>query len=281
MNVSTVSTIGKPARRSLAGRLVPTRKWLLGGVLRALPGAAFCLILVIAWQVMAHRLHSPLIPDVFQIWTELQIIVGDGEAFKQISITLERIAGGFVAGFAVAIVLGILAARHRIVEAFFEPAMILGLTVPGLVWALLCVIWFGVGPATSVVAIALGIAPALTVNVVQGIRSIDAELVEMAHVYRFSSVARWRYLWMPAISPYLVGCTRLGFSLAWKVIVLVEIFGLSDGVGYQLNAAFSATNVAGVLAWTVVFGLAMAVIEYGVLQHLERWLVRWRRQSRV
>jgi NitT/TauT family transport system permease protein len=79
----------------------------------------------------------------------------------------------------------------------------------------------------------------------------------------------------------LLSGARLGFSHAWKVIVLVEIFGLSDGVGYQLNADFSAQDVAGMLAWTVAFGITMAVIEYGFLQNLERYLTRWRKAAKV
>jgi NitT/TauT family transport system permease protein len=121
----------------------------------------------------------------------------------------------------------------------------------------------------------------LTLSVAHGIRAIDPELVEMAHVFHFSRSVRLRYLWIPAIMPFLFSGARMGFSLAWKVIVLVEIFGLSSGVGYQLNAEFSAQNVAGVLAWTIAFGIAMAVIEYGFLQTIERRLTRWRRAVSV
>jgi NitT/TauT family transport system permease protein len=131
------------------------------------------------------------------------------------------------------------------------------------------------------VAIGLGVAPALTVSVVQGVRAIDPDIIEMAHVFRIPRSVQLRRLWLPAMMPFLLSGARLGFSLAWKVIVLVEIFGLSSGVGYQLNSEFSSQNVAGVLAWTIAFGVVMAVIEYGVLQTAERRLTRWRRVARV
>jgi NitT/TauT family transport system permease protein len=70
--------------------------------------------------------------------------------------------------------------------------LLLGLTVPGLIWALLCVIWFGIGLRTSTTAIALGTAPALIVSIMHGIRSIDTDVIEMAHVFRFSPLARLR-----------------------------------------------------------------------------------------
>jgi NitT/TauT family transport system permease protein len=246
-----------------------------------LPPVAFCLLLVIGWEAMARAMHSPLLPGVAAIAGELRRILMTGAALTQIAVTLGRIVGGFALAFVVAVAIGIGSARSALIRRFFEPALVLGLTVPGLVWALLCVIWFGISPTTSVVAIMLGVAPALTLNVTHGIRAINPELIEMAHVFRFSRIVRLRYLWMPAIMPFLFSGARMGFSLAWKVIVLVEVFGLSDGVGYQLNAEFSAQNVAGVLAWTIAFGIAMAVIEYGLLQTVERRLTRWRRAVSV
>lgn len=246
-----------------------------------LPPLAFCLVVIAGWEAMARLLASPLVPDVAEIYGELIRIVPTGAALHEIGVTLGRIVSGSALAFVVALGLGLAIARNKLLAAFFEPGIILGLTVPGLVWALLCVIWFGVSWKTPVVAIGLGVAPALTVSVVQGVRAIDPDLIEMAHVFRIPRAAQLRRLWLPAMVPFLLSGARLGFSLAWKVIVLVEIFGMSSGVGYQLNSEFSSQNVAGVVAWTIAFGVVMAVIEYGILQTAERRLTRWRRVARV
>jgi hypothetical protein len=71
---------------------------------------------------------------------------------------------------------------------------------------------------------------------------------------------------------------RLAFSLAWKVVVLVEVFGLSTGVGYALNSAFISQDVAAVLAWTLAFTVVVAAIEYGVFQTIERRVTRWKKE---
>lgn len=262
---------GKPRRRR---RDWPAR-------LRAiLPGIVFCLLVALLWEVLARAKQSPLVPDLLEVWKEVARLLAGGMALEQVAITLWRIALGGVAGFVVAVLVGLAAARSRLFNAFIQPAVVLGLTVPGLVWALLCVIWFGVGLATPVVSIILGIAPPLLVTISQGLRAVDAELTEMAQVFRFPRWARIRYVLLPSIVPFLLGGIRLAFSLAWKVIVLVELFGLSDGVGYQLNSEFSSQNVAGVLAWTLIFWVVMAAIEFGVMQGLENRLTRWRREAR-
>src|SRR6201986_3851767 len=235
-----------------------------------LPSIVFCICLLVLWEVMARFTASPLVPNVGEIVGEGQRLVVGGFAARQIGITLGRILAGFGVAFVISLIIGIAAARSAWFRRFCDPAIILGLTVPGLVWALLCVIWFGVGLTTPIVAIALGIAPVMILHVLQGMDAVDSGIVEMAHVFRVSTRDKLIHIWVPSLVPHLIAGARVGLSLGWKVIVLVELFGLSNGVGYQLNSEFSSLNVAGVLAWTIVFWAVMVVIEYGILQSLER-----------
>lgn len=275
MTVWTESSI-KPARAAS-----PKANALRAAAGRVLPGVLFCVLLAGAWHLMASSWNSPLVPSLGAIGDELVSIVASGEAATQIAVTLGRIASGTVLAFVIALAIGLASARNRFARAFFEPALLLGLTIPGLVWALLCVIWFGLSYKTSVVAIGLGVAPALAINIVQGLEAVDPQLIEAAHVYRLKPAQRLRYLWLPAILPFLLAGARLAFSLAWKVVVLVEVFGLSTGVGYVLNSNFISQNVAGVLAWTIAFSIVVAVIEYGLFQWADRRLTRWKRRASV
>jgi len=263
-----------PAPASTAPR---PRRRLRGG----LPALAFLVLLCAAWQVMSALLDSVLVPGVPRIAAELVEIVVDGSFAEQLGITVLRVGLGFALAFVVAVAVGIVMGRSELARRFFEPAVLLGLTIPGLVWALLCVIWFGIELINPVAAVALSSAPALMLTIYQGTRSVDPDLLEMAHVYHFSRATRLRRLWLPALAPSLFAGARLGLSLGWKVIVLVEVFGMSSGVGYQLNNAFAAQNVAAVLAWTLLFAIVMAVLEYGVLQGLERRAGRWRKAVSV
>jgi NitT/TauT family transport system permease protein len=247
----------------------------------AWPAAVFVALLALAWQAMATWHPNPLIPRLQDVWTEFERIFGKGLFWANMLATLGRVLLGFSGGFVLAVALGISTARNPRWQAFFEPGIQLGLTVPGLVWALLCIIWFGVSTFGAAAAIAFSIAPALMLNVQQGVRAVSADLLEVARVLRLSRWARLRTLWLPALIPFLLSSVCLGLSLAWKVIVLVEVFGMSSGIGYQLNAEFSAQNVAGVIAWTLGFCAVMALIEYGLLRRLERHVTRWRRQSKA
>jgi NitT/TauT family transport system permease protein len=246
-------------------------------LLRAWPPVIFFLLLSATWEAMALWLHSPLVPGCGAILRELVEIVRSGFAFSEIGVTFLRMSLGFLLALLFALPVGILTAVSRTAERFFEPGVILGLTVPGLVWALLCVIWFGVSLASPVVAVALGVLPALVISVHQGVRSLEQERVEMVRVFRLPPSLVLRKVWLPLLYSFIVSGCRIGLSIAWKVIVLVEIFGMSDGVGYQLNSKFSTQDVEGVIAWTLAFWIAMLVIEHGIFRPLEVHANRWKR----
>ncbi|CAM4259909.1 Nitrate ABC transporter permease [Bordetella tumbae] len=262
-------------------RAVPVGQRLRGAWHRLAPQILFFIVLIASWEVMARAAHSPLVPNSAAIAHELIKICLSGFAPVEIGNTFLRMSLGFLLALAIALPIGILTAVSRFAERFFEPGIILGLTVPGLVWALLCVIWFGVSLASPVVAVALGVLPALIISVQQGVRSLAHELVEMVQVFRLPTSIVLRRIWLPVLYSFIVSGCRVGFSIAWKVIVLVEIFGMSDGVGYQLNAQFSTQNVEGVIAWTLSFWVAMLLVEHGIFQPLERHANRWKKGTAV
>lgn len=243
------------------------------------PQATFFVLLVVCWELMARWLNSPLVPGTGPIFRELQKITVDGFAFSEIWTTFVRMSLGFLLALVVALPIGIGSAISRNTARFFEPGIILGLTVPGLVWALLCVIWFGVSMWSPVISVALGVLPSLVIAVQQGVRSLSLETLEMTRVFRLRRVAVLRRIWLPLLYAFLVSGCRIGFSIAWKVIVLVEIFGMSDGVGYQLNAQFSTQNVEGVIAWTLAFWLAMILVEHGIFRPLDKHANHWKKVS--
>jgi NitT/TauT family transport system permease protein len=154
--------------------------------------------------------------------------------------------------------------------------VLVGLTIPGLCWAVLAVMWFGITEMAPVFAIVVVVLPMLTLNMWQGTKSLDRDLVEMAHVFRASRRALLRDVVLPQLLPFCLAGARLGFALGWKVVVLSEMFGLSSGVGYMINRSFSSYSMDDVLAWTAGFTLVMFAFEYAVMLPIERRLTRWR-----
>jgi NitT/TauT family transport system permease protein len=150
------------------------------------------------------------------------------------------------------------------------------LNLPALVTIVLIYIWFGLGEASAIVAVALNKLPNTAVILREGTRALDCELLEMAHSFR---MPRWRiarHVVLPQLVPYLFAASRSGLALIWKIVLVAELLGRSDGVGFQIQVFFQLFDIAGILAYTVAFAVVMQLIEWVMLQPLERWAERWR-----
>ena len=275
MNPQSSPAVPAPSATGMS----PTLSWHAAPLRRYAPQVAFFVVLVCGWELMARWLHSPLVPTVAPIGKELSHLLVSGFAFNEIGITFSRMSLGFVLALCIALPVGIASAVSKTAERFFEPGIILGLTVPGLVWALLCVIWFGVSLTSSVIAVSLGVLPSLAIAVQQGVRLLGRDMNEMIQVFGLPTRVVLRKVWLPLLYSFIISGCRVGFSLAWKVIVLVEIFGMSNGVGYQLNSQFSIQNVEGVIAWTLAFWATMLLLEHLVFRPLEWHANRWKKGS--
>jgi NitT/TauT family transport system permease protein len=78
------------------------------------------------------------------------------------------------------------------------------------------------------------------------------------------------------LQPFFAAATRSGISLIWKIVLIVELLGRSNGVGFQIHLYFQLFDVATILAYTLAFVAVMLVVEYGVLQPLDKHATRWR-----
>ena len=81
---------------------------------------------------------------------------------------------------------------------------------------------------------------------------------------------------LPQLVSHILAAIRYGLGLAWKVVVVVEMFGFSNGVGYRVVRGFNTFSMKAVLAWTITFLVVMIVIEFGMIGWLERAVTRWR-----
>jgi NitT/TauT family transport system permease protein len=232
--------------------------------------------IVVLWSIVAAFFPPTLLPGPGVVGRRLVELMATGDFWVHLRATIQRVAVGFVLAFVVSVAAGTLMGARRLAEGIFEPWVLVGLTIPGLCWAVLAVMWFGITEVAPVVAIFVVVLPMLTLNMWQGTKSLDRDLLEMAHVFRAPWSSVMREVVLPQLLPFGLAGARLGFALGWKVVVLSEMFGLSSGVGYMINRSFAAYSMDDVLAWTVGFTAVMFAFEYAVMLPVERRLVRWR-----
>jgi NitT/TauT family transport system permease protein len=257
----TVPATGNSAARDLMNRIVP-------------PILALASVVGIWW--LLYLIYPRLLPSPVSTVKEALRLIVDGSFFFHMSQSLRRVIVGATVAMIFSIAVGIYMGTVRMGEHFFQPLVVLGLTIPGLMWALIAVMLFGINEFASYFAVAVTTFPMLVINIWAGVKSLDKELMDMSHVFHFTKSMKITQVILPQLVPNIFAATRYGLGLAWKVVVVVEMFGTSNGVGYQVMKSYQLFNMEGVIAWTLTFVAAMIVIEYGVITFAERRLSVWR-----
>ena len=272
--------VARPARQ-LTGReiTVPARarggtEWHRTKTLALRVGSIVTMILI--WWVMTFFFPPSLVPHPLETFSEVVLIISSGSFLAEMGATLRRVAVGFGIAMLISIPVGILMGTVKSLENFFEPPVILGLTMPGLVWAVLAIMFFGLSETSAYAAVAITILPMLAISLWQGTKAIDKDLVDMSTVFHASAWSKVADVILPQLTSHILAAIRYGLGLAWKVVVVVEMFGFSNGVGYQVVRGFNIFSMKAVLAWAITFLVVMIVIEFGLVGWLESRATRWR-----
>lgn len=241
-----------------------------------LAGYAFFLGL---WQFVSTFLVDEfIVPPPGVILREMAGIVASGEVWTHFAVTVRTIGIGFVLGYALGTVLGLLIGRSRWWEAFLGDWVMATLTTPGLVFALVTAMIFGLSPVGPVVAVVVTSFSYVTVNVVEGVRAVPKDLVDMASAFDRSRWQVVRHVYLPFLAPYLLTATRYGFSISWKIATLAEVIVGTAGIGFMMRRTFQEFSMAGFLSWVLLFFAFALFLERAVLQRLMRHVLRWRPQ---
>jgi NitT/TauT family transport system permease protein len=236
---------------------------------------------VIVWWIISLTFAKGVVPSPWATLERLWHIWRHENFLTTVLLTLARVAGGMLVTVVAAVVIGIAMGRSRRVEQCLDILILVGRSIPGLVWALVSVMVVGLNNTAPVVAVFLTATPLVVLQIWEATKALDDDLFEMAKVFDVRRAAQLRHVVLPALVPSIVAGTKLGLALAWQVVVLSELFGLGSGVGYEINESFSNFDIAGVLAWTLSFSAVMAFIEYGIIGQVQSRLVRWRPKAQA
>jgi ABC-type nitrate/sulfonate/bicarbonate transport system permease component len=234
------------------------------------------LVLIGIWQVIAIGLGSKTLPPPSAVISTLWREIVAGELFFHLGVTLGRVAISFILAMLIGVGLGILMGRSRSWDRVLDTFLILGLNIPALVTIILCYIWFGLSETAAVLAVTVNKIPMVAISLREGARAVDKNLLEVARIYRLSRRDTFFKVYLPQLYPYLFGSARNGLALIWKIVLVVELLGRSDGVGFQIGSFFHFFDITSILAYTLAFALVIFSIEALLLRPLETHLNRWR-----
>ena len=241
-----------------------------------LPGLLTFLCLLILWKAVSVFFLPAFLPDPLVLADRVFSIFRDASAYAVMAETISRIVVGTILSMLFGLGIGLAMGLRRRVEVFLDSWIMVFLTFPAITWAFLAVLWFGVSNLAPIFTIVLIVFPFVVMNVWEGTKAMDKELIDMARAFRAGRRLTVRKVLIPQLMPYLFSSLRIAFALSWKIALVGEAFGVSSGIGRQLIYWFQDTRVDMMLAWGVSFMLAMVFIDVIVFRWWERRAFVWR-----
>jgi NitT/TauT family transport system permease protein len=233
-------------------------------------------LLLAAWIAGSHLAGTRLMPAPEAVALSIIHEARSGALGFSLGVTLLRVLVSFTIAMVLGTVIGLGMGRMSVVNRVADPWLIVLLNLPALVIIVLAYIWIGLTETAAIVAVALNKLPLAIVTVREGARALDPTLDEMATVFRMGEWVRLRHVVLPQLAPYLAAAARSGLSLVWKIVLIVELLGRPNGVGFEIGVAFQLFDVTRILAYALTFVAVMLAIENFLVQPLERHVSRWR-----
>ena len=236
-------------------------------------------VLIVLWTVVAAAVHSPLLPGPAAV---AEALVRDSRSLAlpyHLACTLLRVVVAFAIAFLLGLAAGFAMGKSALVDRIGDPWLVILLNLPALLTIILAYIWVGLNETAAIAAVALNKFPNVVVLTREGTRALSAELEDVADVFCLSWPTRIRHIVLPQLAPYLAAAFRSGISIIWKIVLVVELIGRPNGVGFVLGSAFSLFDMVTIFAYSFAFIAIMLAVESLLVQPLERNASRWRRKA--
>ncbi|WGR93186.1 ABC transporter permease subunit [Bradyrhizobium sp. ISRA443] len=241
-------------------------------MLRLLSFALF----ITTWWIASLLVGEAKLPTPPVVLSAMIAEARTGALFLNLGATLARVALAFTLAMALGSAIGYAMGRVRLVNRLGDPWLILLLNLPALVVIVLAYIWAGLTEVAAIAAIAINKLPTAVVTLREGARALDPALDEMATAFAFPRGRLYRHVILPQLAPYIAAAARSGLSLVWKIVLVAELLGRPNGVGFEIGVAFQLFDIPLLLAYSLSFAAVVLVIETLLVQPFETRLSRWR-----
>lgn len=235
-------------------------------------------LMLAGWAVLAQLISDPeTLPGPIHVAGLIASEAFEGPLFYHMAATLMRVLAAFVLAMSFGLVFGLIMGRKQNLNRWLDPWLVVFLNLPALVTIVLCYLWIGLNEVAAIMAVAINKIPMVTAMIREGARAFDSGLDDMSRIYRMPAWKRFQHVLLPQLAPHIAASARTGTALIWKIVLVVEFLGRSNGIGFQLHLYFQLFDVPMVLTYALSFVLVMLVIEIAIFQPWETRASRWRR----
>ncbi len=234
------------------------------------------IVLLLIWKGVSMVMRSSLLlPSPEETFITLMTLFTRHDFLPGLGSTIGRGLVGFTLAFITGLWLGIWAGARSSVHAAVKPLLVTIRSTPVISFILLALIWFRVDQVPVFIAF-LTMFPIFCVNIIDGIRYVDKEVIEMARIYKVSRRRITREIYIPAIMPYLLSGASNAMGFGWRAVIIGEVLSQPRyGIGTFMQHSQTYLLVSELIAWTVIAVLVSYFFEMSI-RMAEKKLIRWR-----
>ena len=237
------------------------------------------LVVAALWEIVAWAGVFParLFPSVETVAATFWRLTANGILPHHAFDTLVRLGAGFGLAAIAGTAIGLLMGRSRLAEDIFLPLVAIGAPIPGLAYAPLFLLWFGLGDKSAIPLVGFVSAFPIIFNTWTGVKAVKDIWVRSALAMGADNRRLFRHVVLPGALPYVLTGLRLGLAQAWRILVGVEMLAAVPwGLGWTIFGAREFLNTDVMLAGVAMIAIIGLALEKLVFQRLERFtVVRW------
>jgi NitT/TauT family transport system permease protein len=244
-------------------------------------GIPFIIFAVIAaaWELLANYggFSPKLVPGLGVIAETLVRLAGNGVLAAAAVATLYRLVAGFVLAALIGVAVGIAMGRRQWVEDTLLPIVAFLYPIPGLAYAPLFVLWFGLGDFPTILLVGISSCFTVIINTWKGVKAVKPIWLRSAEVMGARDRDMFRRVVLPGALPYILVGLRLGLAQSWRILIAVEmLMSVQRGLGWLIFGAQTFLNTDVMLASIATIGIIGIVLEREIFARIERLtVVRW------
>jgi NitT/TauT family transport system permease protein len=237
---------------------------------------ASILVFFALWDYASLRYGEFILPAPQMAMATLHQLFAQGDAFEYLWITTYRALVGFGIAILWGSLLGTLSGLSATLSMAVRPLVTIIIGVPPIAWIVLAMLWFGADDSTPIFTIAVTALPITFAAGVQGARTLDPRLNDMARSFGASRWLLFRDVQFPHILSYLFPAWITALGTSWKVVVMAELLSSNHGVGAGLAAARVNVDTSATMAWILAIVTVLLIAEYGLFEPFKRRMEKWR-----
>jgi NitT/TauT family transport system permease protein len=268
---------GAPPKAGLAGIKTPRRRKLSADNRDRLINLLSPLVLLMLWEIAVRSglLDARFFPAPSKIFETFVALLKDGSLAQNTWASLQRLFWGSLLGGVPALLLGVAIGLYRPVRAVVDPLVAATYPIPKSAIFPLVLLIFGLGEASKVVMVAIGVFYPVLINSSIGVLEISKVYLDVGRNFGAGRWQVFRTIALPGAMPHIMSGFKLGLGMGLILIAIAEMIGAKSGLGYMIWNAWELLAVETMYVGLIVIALLGFILSV-ILNEFERVIVPWR-----